>query len=132
MKKNKIDKEFIENLWSYYKPDGMYGDHFNNKLRKIEVVIAAIIMKEFCRKENLIYCGDTDDRMNTAELIIHLFNYPYTPMEFEHTGGYYENVVRQRLIKSIINSYEKEGFEKKSNESQDEVEKFVTRYFNEK
>lgn len=90
----------------------MYGDHFNNKLRKIEVVIAAIIMKEFCRKENLIYCGDTDDRMNTAELIIHLFNYPYTPMEFEHTGGYYEDVVRQRLIKSIINSYEKEGFEK--------------------
>lgn len=110
----------------------MYGDHFNNKLRKIEVVIAAIIMKEFCRKENLIYCGDTDDRMNTAELIIHLFNYPYTPMEFEHTGGYYEDVVRQRLIKSIINSYEKEGFEKKSTESQDEVEKFVTRYFNEK
>ena len=128
----KLDKKFIEYVWDTYKPNSNRGKKFNHKLKKIEVVIAASIMKEYCKKVNLFYCGDTDDRLNTAELIIHLFNYPYTPMKFKHSGGYYDDVVRQRLIKSLINSYEKEGFEKKPTESKEEVEKFVNRFFNEK
>jgi|LauGreDrversion4_2_1035121.scaffolds.fasta_scaffold328178_1 hypothetical protein len=119
MKKNKkIDKLFIENFWSYYKPDGMYGDDFDNKLKKIEVVIAAIIMKEFCRENKLLYCGDTDDRLNTAELITHLFNYPYTPMKYEDAPWFFEDVVRQRMIKNIIISFSNKGFEEQEKEAE--------------
>jgi hypothetical protein len=106
----KLDKKFIEYVWDTYKPNSIRGKKFNHKLKKIEVVIAASLMKEYCRKEKQLYCGDTDDRLNTAELIIHLFNYPYKPMKFEHSGGYYDDVVRQRMIKNIIIFISNEGF----------------------
>ena len=47
-----MDKGLVNNVWSYYAPQKIYGKTFNNQLKKIEVIICAELLRLYFINNN--------------------------------------------------------------------------------
>ena len=68
-----MDKKLIEYAWSFYAPDKLRGDIFDNQLKKVEVVICAELIRLYFIEKNMHYEGTTMEREITRDLILKLF-----------------------------------------------------------
>ena len=103
-----MDKELIEYTWSFYAPGELHGDIFDNKLKKVEVVISTELVRLYFIEKNMYYEGTTLEREITRDLILKLFNYPPTrthPFDFLDFDLEYDQIVNE-----IIDWYQGKGF----------------------
>jgi hypothetical protein len=102
-----MDKELIKYAWSFYAPGELYGDIFDNKLKKVEVVICTELVKLYFIEKNMYYEGTSLEREITRDLILKLFNYPPTrthPFDFLDFDLEYD-----QLVNEIIDWYENQS-----------------------
>jgi len=67
IKSNKT-QEFIDYIWSFYAPNDLYGEFFNNTLTKEEVIKAVKIRKA---NKKLPFDGDSLDREIVRDIMFY-------------------------------------------------------------
>lgn len=96
-----MDKKLIEYAWSFYAPDKLRGDIFDNQLKKVEVVICAELIRLYFIEKNMHYEGTTLEREIIRDLILKLFNYPPTrthPFDFLDFDLEYDQIVNEIIV----------------------------------
>lgn len=68
MAKSNKTQEFIDYVWSFYAPNDLYGEFFNNTLTKEEIIKAVNIRKA---NKKLPFEGDSLDREIVRDIMFY-------------------------------------------------------------
>ncbi len=71
-----MKEEFVDYVFSFYGPGGVYGKHFNHLLIRYQVEFAVNILLQHCYEKGIEFMGDSYDREFTLSIMqqYYIFN----------------------------------------------------------
>ena len=60
---------FVDYVFSFYGPCGVYGKHFNHLLTRNQMGFCVVILKHHCHEKGIEFMGDSYDREYTLSIM---------------------------------------------------------------
>ena len=64
-----MKQEFVDYVFSFYGPEGVYGKHFNHLLTRDQVEFGVNILQHHCNERGIEFIGDSYDCEYTLSIM---------------------------------------------------------------